>query len=183
MDWKQFVSQLIGSLAWPIAVLICVALLRKVIADLVPLIRKLKYSELELHFGKEIAALKDVAEVALPSEISTKGQEENLETLIRLSKVRPRTAIKEAWLKVERALISLAKKRSLQPEPIVWTMPMVLGALMFNAGIISDSQYTLLSKLRQLASEAERAPIDSLTSDDAMDVVGLSLRLAASLGE
>lgn len=60
---------------------------------------------------------------------------------------------------------------------------MVLGALMFNAGIISDAQYALLTRLRQLTSEAERAPVDSLTSEDAISVVELALGLAASLTE
>jgi hypothetical protein len=60
-------------------------------------------------------------------------------------------------------------------------MPMVLGALMLNAGVVSHHQYDLLSRLRQLTSEAERAPVDSLDPDDAVEFVGLALRLAASL--
>ena len=184
MDRLTFLSQLIASLAWPITILLCVILLRKIFADLVPLLRTLKYSDVELHFGKEVAALKDTAEAAgLQITKDKPGNEETREMLIRLATLRPRTAIREAWRNVETNLVELAKKRNLQPESIVWTMPMVLGALMLNAGIISEAQYTLLSRLRQLTSEAERAPIDSLTTDDAIGVVELALGLAASLAQ
>ena len=59
-------------------------------------------------------------------------------------------------------------------------MPMVLGSLMLNAGFMSDAQYSLLSRLRRLTSEAERAPVDGLSADDAAEFVGLALRLAGS---
>ena len=182
MDRLTFISQLTAALAWPITTLLCVILLRKIFADLVPLLRTLKYSDFEFHFGKEVAALKDTAAAAgLQIKGGRRDQEETRETLIRLAALRPRTAFREAWRKVESDLVELAKKRNLQVEPMVWTMPMVLGALMFNAGIISDAQYTLLTRLRQLTSEAERAPVDSLTSEDAISIVELALGLAASL--
>ena len=44
---------------------------------------------------------------------------------------------------------------------------MVLGALMFNAGMISDTQYTLLGRLRKLVSDAERASIETISPDSA----------------
>ena len=52
-----------------------------------------------------------------------------------------------------------------------------------NAGVMSDAQYSLLSRLRRLVSEAERAPVDGLSGDDAAEFVGLALRLAGSLGD
>jgi hypothetical protein len=60
-------------------------------------------------------------------------------------------------------------------------MPMVLGALLLNAGVLSEAHYDLLSRLRRLAAEAERAPVDSISSESAADFVTLALRFAASL--
>ena len=149
---------------------------------MVPLIRRLKYSDLEVSFGREVAAIRDAADAAAiePSATTTKSQA--WEDLIRLAAVRPRSAIREAWRQVESALSNIAKTRNLQIAPAVWSMPMVLGSLILNAGLMSDAQYGLLSRLRQLVSEAERTPPDGLSADDAAEFVGLAFRLTASLG-
>ena len=101
--------------------------------------------------------------------------------MMRLAEARPRTAIREAWRRVETELGTLAKARRLEAAPSAWSMPMVLGALMFNAGMISDAQYTLLGRLRKLVSDAERAPIDRISADSAESFVRMSLRFVASL--
>jgi len=60
-------------------------------------------------------------------------------------------------------------------------MPMVLGAVLLNKGQISIDKYALLTKLRQLVSAAQHAPIDTVNPDDAAEFVGLAMRMAASL--
>jgi hypothetical protein len=82
---------------------------------------------------------------------------------------------------VESTLVRVAQARNLQAAPAVWSMPMVLGALLINAGVISDAQYRLLYRLRELTSDAERASVDSLATIDAQEFVSLALQLAASL--
>jgi hypothetical protein len=100
---------------------------------------------------------------------------------MRLASVRPRSAIRGGWQQVESTLVRVVQARNLQAAPAVWTMPMVLGALLLNAGVISDAQYSLLYRLRELTSDAERASVDSLAPADAAEFVSLALRLAASL--
>ena len=184
MDVKTFVAQLVASLAWPITVLACLLLLRKPLRSLMPLIRRLKYSDLELQFGREVAEVKDAAETAAlrSARDAREAREGTWEDLTRLASVRPRSAIRAAWDQVESTLMRVAKDRNLQAAPAVWSMPMVVGALLLNAGVMSDAQYNLLYRLRHLTSEAERAPVDSLAPDDATEFVSLALRLAASLG-
>jgi len=149
---------------------------------LVPLVRTLKYSDIEVQFGREVAELKVAAAASMqPTNVAATQRQPIWEELARLSAVRPRTAIRRSWQHVENTLTQLAKSRQLQVAEAVWQMPMVLGALMLNAGVVSNHQYDLLSRLRQLAIEAERAPIDSLDPNDAVEFIGLALRLAASL--
>lgn len=183
MDGLTFTAQIVAALAWPAALIVSVLLLRKLLAELVPLVRKLRYSDVELTFGKEVAELEDTAAAAgLRITTASSGLDDlERENLIRLAQVRPRSAIRGAWEKVESGLVKLAQQRNLSPEPVVWTMPMVLGALMLNSGIISEAQYDLLSRLRELKSEAERAPVDSLNAEDAASVVEHALSLAGSL--
>ena len=183
MDDRTFIANLVASLAWPVTALIALLLVRKMVISLVPLVRTLKYSELEVSFGREIAAVREAADAAAirPSDEGAKPQV--WEDLMRLAAVRPRSAIRDAWRQVESALARVAKARQLQVADGVWSMPMVLGSLMLNAGLMSDAQYSLLNRLRRLTSEAERAPVDGLSADDAAEFVGLALRLAGSLGD
>lgn len=64
MDVLTFISELIKSLAWPVAIIILVILLRKPIVELIPLLRRLKYKDLELEFSQEVTELKAEVEAA-----------------------------------------------------------------------------------------------------------------------
>ena len=96
MDWLQFFSDIVRSLAWPVALLIAIVLLRKPLADLKTLLRKLRYRDFEFEFGEEVRGLKaEVAENLPPSKRD--NQEKSLEErLIELAKISPRGAVHEA---------------------------------------------------------------------------------------
>jgi hypothetical protein len=183
MDNRTFVANLVAHLAWPVTALIALLLVRKILVSLVPLVRTLKYSDLEVSFGREIAAIRVAADAAALPSTADGARPQVWEDIMRVAPVRPRTAIRDASRQVESALARSAKAKNLQVAEGVWSMPMVLGSLMLNAGHMSDAQYSLLSRLRRLTSEAERAPIDSLTADDAAEFVMLALRLAGSLAD
>jgi hypothetical protein len=59
MDALTFISEIVKALAWPTAIVVLVSLLKKPIVELVPLMKKLKYKELELEFSQEVMALKE----------------------------------------------------------------------------------------------------------------------------
>ena len=180
MDRLTFISELVKSLVWPITVVVCVALARKPLAALLPFLRTIKYSDVELQFGREVARSETVAE-RLPIPVESETLRQTRESLVQLAAVRPRTAIRETWRAVENAVLEAAKREHLELAPSARSMPMVVGSLMFNKGIISETQYQVLSQLRQITDEAERAPVDSLTVDEATRVIDLSLKLIASL--
>ena len=119
MNILSFVSNLVASLAWPVTAIVALLLVRRILVSMVPLIRRLKYSDLEVSFGREVAAIRDAADAAAiePSETTKKSQA--WEDLIRLAAVRPRSAVREAWRQVESALINTAKTRNLQIAPAV----------------------------------------------------------------
>ena len=55
MDWLQFLSSVVGSLAWPATVLALVVLLRAPVTRVLLTLTRLKYKDLELDFGRELA--------------------------------------------------------------------------------------------------------------------------------
>jgi hypothetical protein len=181
MNAPAFITQLVTALAWPVTVLICTVLLRPLLVGLLPLIRKVKYSDVEIQFGREVAELKLAASASIQPAKAEAVRQPIWGELVRLAAVRPRTAILQAWQQVEATLIGIAKNCHLEVAATVWQMPMVLGALMLNAGKISVQQYDFLSRLRQLVNEAAHAAVDGVSPDSAVEFVGLALRLAASL--
>jgi hypothetical protein len=176
-----FVSQIISSLAWPVTVLTCILLLRRHLLALIPLVRTVKYSDVEIRFGQELAELSKSADIADLSSGEGSEKQNQWESLIRLADVRPRTAIRVAWGQIESSIRELAKKRKTEITDAADGMPMVIGAILLNQGAISGDQYVLMQKLRMLLHEAERAEPDSITNESATEYVALALRLAASI--
>ena len=60
----DFISHLVSSLAWPSTVLTTIFLLRRHIQTLVPLVRTVKYSDVEIRFGQELAELKRATDIS-----------------------------------------------------------------------------------------------------------------------
>ena len=175
-----FASQIVSSLAWPVTLLTCVLLLKRHLLALIPLVRTVKYSDVEIRFGQEVAELKKTADIA---NMAAGPKQDQWESLIRLADVKPRTAIRSAWGHIETSIRELAKKKNTDITDAAEMMPMVIGALLLNQGAITTDQYVLMQKLRVLLHEAERAEPDSITSASAAEYVTLALRLAASIIE
>jgi hypothetical protein len=176
-----FLAQIISATAWPLTVLTCVLLLRKHLLAMIPLVRKVKYSDVEIQFGEEVSKLARAADQSSLPDKPTVGNRNPWEDLIGLAEVRPRSAIRSAWRRVEEAILHTAKNRNVEIADAAQSMPMVVGSILLNQGVISPSQYDLLSKLRILVNDAEHAPPDSITTESAVDFIGLALRLAASV--
>jgi hypothetical protein len=179
----SFIAQVISSLAWPATVLTCIFLLGRHLLALIPLVRTVKYSDVEIRFGQEIAELKRTTEIAELKGGGADLKHDRWESLSRLVDVRPRTAIRMAWNQIDNSIRELAKRKDVGITDAAEGMPMVIGALLLNQGVISTQQYQLMQNLRMLYHQAERAEADTITADSAAEYVGLALRLAASLEE
>jgi hypothetical protein len=178
-----FISQIVSSVAWPITVLVCAIILRRYLLALIPLIRKVKYSDVEISFGKEVAELAKSAEMsALPNQSADDGSDQ-WEDLIKVAGVRPRTAIRQAFMRVVDSITDCARKKKVEIADGAYGMPMVIGAVLLGSGAISTAQYDLLSKLRELLEEAENAPPDSISTESAAEFINLAWGLASSVDQ
>jgi hypothetical protein len=173
-----FVAQVVASLAWPVTVLTCVLLLRRHLAKLIPLIRTVKYSDVEVRFGQEVEALAksiDLGSVPTPSSPAEKNKWDELR---RMAQVLPRPAIRMAFRVVEDSLLETARARHVDIADGAMGMPMAIGGILLNSGVISNDEWELLTRLRALLNEAEQAPPDSITSESAGYFINLAIRLA-----
>lgn len=114
MDWLTFVASVIGSLAWPATLLAVVLTLRNPIAKLLPDLKKLKYKDLEVDFGKGLERVeKQLDEVASAAPAAIEQQSEvqpeplpktRKELVAKIADLSPSAAILESWKNVERTL-------------------------------------------------------------------------------
>ena len=88
MDNRTFIANVVASLAWPATALIALLLVRRILISLLPLVRTLSYSELEVSFGREIAAVREAADDAAIRPSAERARPQVWEDLMRLAAVR-----------------------------------------------------------------------------------------------
>lgn len=179
MDWLQFVASMVDSLAWPAAALAIVTILRKPLRDLLPLLQKLKYKDLELEFGRRLLEVQAEVTAQLPAQTERAIGEIEDSVAVRLAPVSPRAAILEAWRGVESAILEAA--HSLGKPFFDDRSPVLVSAIraLEESGQLLRAQADILDDLRQLRNEAAHAPEFSIPVSDALDYVRLS-EVAAS---
>ncbi|MDH1696927.1 MULTISPECIES: hypothetical protein [unclassified Pseudomonas] len=150
MDWLQFISSIVASLAWPVAVITIVALLREPLGKVVPMIRSLKYKGLQIDVGRELEAAKVSAE---HTDVQVECMEELEPTPVfrQLASIEPRAAVLSAWSPVELALKDLSMKNGIYKLGMpVYT----IHDSLHKAGILDDSLFEVISRLMRVRAQA-----------------------------
>jgi hypothetical protein len=118
LDILSFVAAVIGAVAWPVAVILLVWLLRFELRDLLRIVKKLKAGPVEAEFDRQIENLRAEAQAAAPQLQPTTEVQTQTDPLIDLATRHPRAAILETWRQVEFALRRLADSRDLIPPDV-----------------------------------------------------------------
>ena len=186
MDALTFIATIIGSLAWPATLLVAIFMMRRPIAELLPSLRRLKYKELEVDFGKElekIEAVMDTVEVKakpkgeLPVEVEPEPlPKTRTELLERLAELSPSAAILESWRNVERTLDIYFSRRGIERPRSGQT---ILGHLDYDPNFPPQlvSAYQELRLLRNRATHDQ----ENLTAEHAKEFSALADRLTYAL--
>ena len=152
MDWLTFTSKLIEALAWPIATVAMVALLRKQIAAALPLVKRLKAGPVEAEFEREVRELAESAQAAPPAAPAEPAQVGFKSELYKLAQVSPRAAILEAWLAVEAAAIAAVRTRS--PSTVSDARkPVLLATMLSQNEVLAQGQLAIFQELRSLRNQ------------------------------
>jgi len=186
MDFLTFLATIIGSLAWPASLLVALFMLRGPIAELLPSLRRLRYKELEVDFGKELekieAVMDTVEEKTQPKgELPVGVQPEPLpktrtELLEKLADLSPNAAILESWRNVERTLDFYFSSRGIERPRSGQT---ILGHLDYDPNFPPQlvSAYQELRLLRNRAAHDR----ENLTAKHAKEFSALADRLTFAL--
>lgn len=184
MDWITFLSKAIDSLAWPIAFIVTVLCLRNPIVALVPLMKKLKYKELELEFSE------GVKEVKNELNQSTEGKHDQVEKVeeeagkfISLLNISPRAAVLEAWTELEVAAVEVASSFwGGSGESVFKYMPN-LGSYLKQCEVLDTNQLEAFNKLRQMRNNVAHGGDLNLSREDAKDYIYSALSLTIKILE
>lgn len=179
MDFLTFLSSIIATLSWPITLLVLVVMLKKPISELIPLLRKLKYKELEMEFRDGVSELKVAAiESDLSVSVASPAVQNEESRLVKLANISPRAAIMEAWIHVENAAIELVSSFYNQDPSDTLKNYSKLGEYLLDVKVIDSKQLEFFNKLRQLRNKAAHAEELSLNESDAKAYVEFAYSLA-----
>lgn len=177
MDGLTFFAQVVGSLAWPVAAVVVVAMLRNQIASLFPLLKRLKAGPVEAEFEREIRETKAEAPnlpapEALPAPVDARRQQ-----LMQIAYINPRTAILDAWQGIEFAVKKAAIQRiGGSPMPDI-SSALKMARELAKSNIITPDELALFHDLRGLRNQATHAPDFNPTVESALSYIDLATGL------
>ena len=179
METAGIIVDLIEALAWPVIALIALIMLRKPLAELIPLARRVRYRDLELQFEQEVEELQADAAEELP-EVATEGQTMDAPVESRLkqmARVSPSSAILEAWNELERAAVRLIMHHEIEldrddPAPLKQ-----LERLLEREELIDTRKVKIFGDLRRLRNKVAHAPRYEVSPRQASAYIDVALKL------
>ena len=162
MDWLQFISSIVESLAWPGSIVVLVLVLRSPVSRLLLALTRLKYKDLELDFGAELRELTDVAaktitiEAATPAALPAPATDTRsyLSEATRLAPDFPEPAVAVGWQAVEESLLNAIDRLGLA-ESDQRNAPATRNIeLLRSNGHLDDGTVDILKRMRNLRNVA-----------------------------
>lgn len=185
MGLLDFAAAPVNSLAWPIAGVVIVVLLRNEVANLLARITKIKHKDSETDLAREVEAAASSADKALggDSEFSLGSERERIN---RLAEDSLRGAILDAWLSVEEAMTDFERRHGIEHakshspsyrriQNIQWSN---LDGPTLGQGVVQ-----MLDKLRRIRNDAVHSTDSDITSETARDYAALAARVKVKLEE
>jgi hypothetical protein len=161
VDKLSFIAKVLEVTAWPVATVALVVMLRKEIAALLPSVRKLKAGPLEAVFERKTEELAINLETQPNAREVLADQRPTPPELTYTPGESPRSAILEAWLRVEEeAHDALGRHATMTGGPGAMTSrpsPRRLAAALRQSGLLNEGQVRLVEELRQLRNEVVHA--------------------------
>lgn len=171
MDTFTLISNLISSLAWPVAVCVLVYALRRDLGKAIISIKKFKYKDTEIDFGEELQSVASAASKELPPESSSKVENTELVNFF------PRGAVIESWLKIEEALKQFCVRHGLEHN---LKKPFSLRNIDWHNHeyrVLGKGTLEILVKLKGLRNEAVHLQDSSISPESAKEYQSLSSRI------
>lgn len=179
MDWLTFIADLVKSLAWPASLVLAVLVFRKPLLELIPALRRLRFKEFEIEFGRELLEAERRATTLRPSPVQRPLEAEAVPQRLRqIASVSPSAAILEAWRDVEAAAAEAGSRRGISVTGGTWELFLALE----KEGVLNSTEAAILNSLRQLRNKVAHTPEGELINEEqALRYAAIAARLAEAL--
>ena len=174
MDWLTFISKALDALAWPAASIVLVALLRDEIRKLAPFLKKLKAGPLEAEFEREIKELKASTAQEASRDPKHAPDPASKAFLMQLAELHPRSAILEAWVRVEAAARAALASKEASHELSTYQPAARLAESLARKEVFGQGQVTLFHELRRLRNDVAHSPELQPTLDSVKNYIELA---------
>jgi hypothetical protein len=111
-----FIASVIGSIAWPVTLLVVLIVLLKNGTKLARFVKSIRYKDFELTLRSDLEKAKDLAEgiqIGLVSPVSSKERDDSENKILALATIDPGVGILKSWQRLEEALIRLRQHNGL----------------------------------------------------------------------
>lgn len=171
MDWLTFIAELVKATAWPVIVLIVVLVFRGELSALFGRLRKGKIGGAEFEFEDAVAELRaDSVSIPEVRAVDVAAVSDN-----------PRTAVLEAWLRVEDCARTLAGAQGISPSLVAAARAPVLIKAIVEKNLLSPEQVQLFHDLRRLRNQVASVREFSPSSESVVSYISLANGLAAAI--
>lgn len=183
MDTLSFLAAVIDSLAWPVALLVALRLLREPLERLLPKLSRFEFRELQLEFDQGVKELRRAARAKLPADIDETRNVAVDRRLAELCRASPSRAVLEAWGEVERASRRLLDQRGIHVSAESPTRYRDIQDALAQEGLLDAETLDLYADLRQLRNRVAHAPGFEVAREQGFEYVDVALKVKAFLDE
>lgn len=153
MTWKEFIAEIISSIAWPIVVLLCLALFKTELAKIVGRLAHFKYKDFEFDFDRITQQAEELPKER--EEISTAKSPGNIsleDQIFGAVEHAPPAAILLAWSGLETVMAMAVARMAISPEPPTSSAMHNINLLAKHGGL-SNNHAGLLNHMRTLRNK------------------------------
>ena len=191
MNTLDFLSSIIASVSWPIAIIVLVYLLRNPIGKLIPNLQRIRYGKVEFDFGVELRELEGKAKTAglrihegSPlRHAAPRTAEDSMADALRLVEEFPEPAVGVAWLAVENELSQVVGRLAISADYPAYNSAIRNITILHEHGYIDEETRGVLDRMRRLRNAAVHAirDHDEITTGQARAFVTLAEAVARSI--
>jgi len=170
MDWKQFLASIIGSLAWPAAVIAIVYVFKDQLRLLIAHIKKIGAGGVNVELSEKVEEAVDAGEVVEAEKGLVAPDVIGLDpTLLQLAKSFPEAALIQAFKELEALILKIRAK--MPDDRPARNLSEVLKALE-KQQFIPMSAVALFQSLREARNAAAHGKgEEELSSSEALDLI------------
>lgn len=185
VNWLAFWASVIGSLAWPVAIIVVVLIFRKQLLRIAPWLRELEVGNVKMKFAEELAKATDAAEAIPAPNASAAAPPPVTDNDLVLAEHAPIGLVLQSWMNVENALNDAAMKHDLTSTLKGTSRPLPTYRLISDLqerGAITTATAKTLSYLRDLRNQVahRRGVIDS---EQALEYARLAKKVIEALND